>query len=134
MFYSGTKFTSFDDHPGQFNCTGHGKKKRCSTASGNYMILQSVWTEVAKRLDLKDFSPFNQDIAALYLLNEKGALEDIERGDIKLAMKKAGDIWATIPGSRFGESTKTEESLIKFYKKRYAHYSRYMNSSGGWLW
>jgi len=48
---------------------------------------------------LKDFSPKSQDIAAVALLAQNGALPHVLKGDIPTAVKKSGGTWASLPSA-----------------------------------
>lgn len=104
-------FSSFVDHPrvrtfetydGQFIKNG---KIDYTTAAGAYQIVESTWDPVAKRLGLTDFTPRNQDIAALALIEGRGALEDVVAGRFEQAVSKCRKEWASLPGSTYGQPT-----------------------------
>ena len=54
---------------------------------------------------LKDFSPKSQDaVAALQRIKEeRGALPMIDRGDIRQAIDRCSNIWASLPGAGYGQ-------------------------------
>ena len=52
-----------------------------------------------KQLGLKDFSPKSQDAVALQQIKERGALPMIDRGDIRQAIDRCSNIWASLPGA-----------------------------------
>ena len=56
-----------DDHPRISVTRTLGGKPITSTAAGAYQFLSRTWDECAKALDLHDFSPPNQDRAAVSL-------------------------------------------------------------------
>ena len=47
---------------------------------------------------LKDFSPKSQDAVALQQIKERGALPMIDRGDIRQAIDRCSNIWASTAG------------------------------------
>lgn len=98
--YTGTKFSSFQDHPRQMRCGRRYGKKLCSDAAGRYQFLSTTWDRFAKKFGVKDFSPHNQDLMAIELIREKGALEDIEAGRVEPAVRKLAYIWPSF--RRFG--------------------------------
>ncbi len=81
------KFASLEDHPRtpvKFN-----KKGDKSTAAGMYQLLGKTWDEQKKKLGLDDFSPQNQQRAAIGVLKQTGALEHVVKGDFEAAKEKA---------------------------------------------
>jgi muramidase (phage lysozyme) len=107
--YTGTKFASFSDHPREMRCGRRYGQKLCSDAAGRYQFLSTTWDRFAKKFSLTDFSPQNQDIVAIELIREKGALEDIEAGRLEPAVRKLAYIWPSF--RRFGGSV--ESSMPK---------------------
>ena len=49
------------------------------------------------------FSPENRDAVALQQIKERGALPMIDRGDIRQAIDRCGNIWASLPGAGYGQ-------------------------------
>jgi muramidase (phage lysozyme) len=107
--YTGTKFASFNDHPRELKCGRRYGKKLCSDAAGRYQFLSTTWDRFAKKFGVKDFSPQNQDLMAIELIREKGALGDVEAGRFEPAVRKLAYIWPSF--RRFGGSV--ESSLPK---------------------
>ena len=56
-----------------------------------------------KQLGLKDFSPKSQDAVALQQIKERGALPMIDRSDIRQAIDRCSNIWASLPGAGYGQ-------------------------------
>ena len=54
-----------------------------------------------QQLGLKDFSPKSQDAVALQQIKERGALPMIDRGDIRQAIDRCSNIWASL-GAGYG--------------------------------
>ena len=50
----------------------------------------------------KDFSPKSQDAVAQQI-KERGALPMIDRGDIRQAIDRCSNIWASLPGAGYGQ-------------------------------
>lgn len=107
--YTGTKFTSFQDHPREMRCGRRYGKKLCSDAAGRYQFLSTTWDRFAKKFAVRDFSPENQDLMAIELIREKGALGDVEAGRLEPAVRKLAYIWPSF--RRFGGSV--ESSMPK---------------------
>ena len=71
----------------------------------------------AKQLGLKDFSPKSQDAVALQQIKERGALPMIDRGDIRQAIDRCSNIWASLPGAGYGQFEHKADSLIAKFKE-----------------
>lgn len=82
-----------------------------TTAAGRYQFLSDTWNGVAKQLGLKDFSPKNQDIAAVALLAQNGALPSVLKGDFKTAVQKSGSTWASLPSSPYAQPKRSWKDL-----------------------
>ncbi len=82
-----------------------------TTAAGRYQFLKDTWDGVAKDLGLKDFSPKNQDIAAVALLAQNGALPSVLKGDFKTAVQKSGSTWASLPSSPYAQPKRSWKDL-----------------------
>ena len=118
IFYGGSKFQSFRDHPvitgekkgiplSDAMCAAAGLKPGCvSTAAGAYQLIKPTWVRMRDKLNLPDFSPLSQDRAAVGLLEEIGAIDLIFAGDIEGAIHKASRIWASLPGSTAQQNPK----------------------------
>ena len=90
VIVGGELFTDYSDHPQ----TCHAKPKLKSGA-GRYQLLLCWWDAYRKQLGLKDFSPKSQDAVALQQIKERGALPMIDRGDIRQAIDRCSNIWAS---------------------------------------
>ena len=90
VIVGGELFTDYSDHPRKL-VTLNPKLK--STSAGRYQLLpvggmpQAAW--------LKDFSRKSQDAVALQQIKERGALPMIDRGDIRQAIDRCSNIWAS---------------------------------------
>lgn len=110
---------SFADHPtvtGEWAgeklpdamCAGAGFGPGCvSTAAGAFQIIKPTWLRLKEKLNLSDFSPANQDAAAVQLLRECGAYQKLTQGDFAGAVAAARKTWASLPGSNVGQPTKS---------------------------
>lgn len=107
----GGQFGTFEDHPANLGWRGWQMPAQMainagfpggvafSTAAGAYQMTRPTWNRVAARLGLSDFSPENQDIAAWFLIGEKGAQVDVLAGRVATAIAKLGKLWASLPGA-----------------------------------
>lgn len=101
MIVGGQTFNSFADHPrikGKCWTTAKGTRL-CSTAAGAYQITQTSWDETRAKMGLPDFTPKNQDLAALGRIAYRGALPAVIAGDLATAIKKLRLEWTSLPGA-----------------------------------
>ena len=103
----GKLFDSFDDHPRKIQTIRFGQQEIHSTAAGAYQFLTATWDRCAKALDLPDFSPECQDRAAIYLIEQRKALPDIEQGRLREALERCSWEWASLPPSRYNQPVKS---------------------------
>lgn len=109
----GGVFQSYDDHPRRLiDLPSLGVK---STAAGAYQFLARTWDGCREALGLPDFSPASQDLAAVYLIHGRGALDDVLAGDIATAIGKCAKEWASLPGSPYGQPTLTMPKALAVY-------------------
>ena len=120
--YPNVSFVGFEDHPQIVICSSSLGMTICSSAAGRYMFLYKTWKQLARILGLKDFSPGNQDLGAIYLLWQHDALDDILHGRFERAVRKVCDIWASFPGSSYGQPQKRMKDLKKLFEERLQYY------------
>lgn len=118
--YGGSTFSDYSKHPNR-RITAGGYT---STAAGGYQFLYGTWVGIANKLGLSDFSPRSQDIAALELTAERGALNYILKGDLVSALKTLGCAWASLPYSGCRQNEKSLASVT-------AKFNSYVGSGGG---
>lgn len=102
--FGGSTFDDTSKHPGtlrEFTQTD-GKKNKTS-AHGAYQFLKPTWDDVASKLQLPDFSPRSQDLAALELIRRNGSLDDVLAGRFDAAVKRDGKTWASLPSSPYAQ-------------------------------
>lgn len=121
-FCNDGKIESFKDHPRKKCCNKVGDRIICATAAGRYMFLQKTWDWIQEKLDLHDFSPLNQDLAALYLLNISGATAEILNNNIQQAIAKSSRFWAPMPGNNYNQPQTKLDELLALYRKRLIFY------------
>lgn len=117
--YGGGTFTSYKDHPDKvISASGIA-----SSAAGRYQFLTPTWDGARKALNLPDFSPTSQDKAAIYLIQGRSALADVDSGNIDAFLDKCSYEWASLPPYRYpGQGTKTTADCKKYYAERLAYY------------
>ncbi len=115
-------FSGFKTHPGFIFVKKRSGRVGKYSASGRYMFLIKTWDYLSKRLGLHDFGPVNQDIGAIALLAEKGALSVLLKNDFERAVSLANKTWATFPGSPYGQKTTPMSELKRLYNDRILYY------------
>lgn len=93
-----------------------GKRNRTS-AAGKYQITASTWKGLQKQHGFTDFGEESQDLAAIALLKENGALEHILKGDMRTAIQKAGKTWASLPSSTAPQHTRSWDFVLNHLKE-----------------
>lgn len=120
-------FSSYKDHPRIRIRSG----SLVSSAAGRYQFLDTTWDDFARRFGYKSFQPKNQDDAALRYtadghplstIRNSNARTDVNAGRIETAINKCNGIWASFPGSPYGQPVKTMAQMLRFYESRYDYY------------
>lgn len=115
LLYGGGLFASLSRHP-QITV----RRRYVSAAAGAYQFLPPTWNRVARRLGLRDFGPRNQDMAALYLVERRGALATLDRHGLNgRVLDRLAPEWASLPNRRgasaYGQPVKSAQELQQFY-------------------
>lgn len=109
-------FSGWSDHPRQVMCSGG----LCSDAAGRYQILSTTWDDVVQpSLRLPDFSPTSQDKAGLFLVKNRGvnnAERQLSYAEFESAIYKLNLEWASLPGSPYGQPTRSMAELWQKYQ------------------
>ena len=115
VIVGGELFTDYSDHPRKLVTlkpkTQINRRRDC------YQLLSRWWDAYRKQFGLKDFSPKSQDAVALQQIKERGALPMIDRGDIRQAIDRCSNIWASLPGAGYGQFEHKADSLIAKFKE-----------------
>lgn len=101
------EIADFSDHPAltgewpgePLDNLGPTYAGKVSTAAGRYQIIRPTWKGCKRALGLTDFEPDSQDAAALYIVQEAGALDDVKAGRFDDAVAKCAGQWASLPGA-----------------------------------
>jgi muramidase (phage lysozyme) len=75
------------------------------TAAGAYQIIGTTWNRVSQILDIKNFTPADQDRIASFLIGEASATADIEAGNLTKAIRELNGTWRALAG---GSQTRTD--------------------------
>lgn len=114
--FGGGQFSNMNDHPRQLHPFKQTDgKTKYSSAAGRYQFKASTWDDAVKALGLKDFSPQSQDLAALWLIQQKGQLENVVSGNFQDATKGLGGVWASLPSSKYLQPKRSNEEMSAFY-------------------
>lgn len=133
VMFGGSLFHSFDRHPDRVNRTpGYA-----SAAAGAYQFMPFTWSLVSRSLGLVGFHPENQDQAALFLIQRRGALHLADRGELtpELAARLAPE-WASFPTlagrSYYGQPVKRYAELRAFYEQNLAQLRNPVSEDVAW--
>lgn len=116
--YGNTKI-GLDKYPNRkFAIRNKNGSTSSASASGAYQINKVTWNDIAPKLGLTDFGRDAQDAAAIYLMKQRGMLDDVLNGYIATAIQKMGDknVWAAMPSHK--QATVTWDQA----KKHFADY------------
>lgn len=94
VIYGGGHFFTWVRHPHVRVTAG----RYTSDAAGRYQFLGSTWDGLVRQYGFPDFSPHVQDLGAVALLNQCGALRRLLNNDFAGAVNAAKGIWPSLPG------------------------------------
>ena len=114
VMVGGSLFESYADHPRK---VVHVKANLYSSAAGRYQLLSRYFDVYKTQLQLPDFGPESQDAIALQQIRESRALADIDAGRIYWAMTRCNRIWASLPGSPYGQKTRAPAQCRKEFER-----------------
>ena len=90
-------------------------KKKTTTAAGAYQFTNKTWNGLVGQLGLEDFGETSQDIGALALLDQAGALDAVLQGDFQNAINKSGGVWASLPSSNYKQPKKSWDFANQYF-------------------
>ena len=96
-----------------------------TTAAGRYQFLNGTWNGLQKQYGFRDFSPQNQDMGAIALIAQQGALNDVMSGNWNGATNKLGKTWASLPSSQYKQGKRSQGFADKFFGGQSAQQSEY---------
>ncbi len=126
--YGGGTFINMTDHPaitGEWTgkaltaqqCYGAGLTPPCkSTAAGAYQFTKPTWQWIKLRIGVTGFGKTDQDLGAIDELRFHNALDDVIAGNIQQAIQKLDGVWASLPGSQYGQPTAELNDWLDEYK------------------
>ena len=113
VIVGGELFTDYSDHPRKLVTLNPKLKSTGAPDATSFFPVGGVTAQLGS----KDFSPKSQDAVALQQIKER-ALPMIDRGDIRQAIDRCSNIWASLPGAGYGQFEHKADSLIANSKKR----------------
>ncbi len=114
VMVGGKLFSDYSKHPGQL--VWLPRYKINSSAAGRYQFLRGTWASIVKNYGfIGRFIPEAQDLAAIKLLIECGAMPFIQSGQIQRAIAKAAPIWASLPGAGYGQREHKLAQMLEIY-------------------
>lgn len=109
--FGGGRIDDLSRHPNKvWGRTGDGP----TTATGRYQFIGSTFNNLQKKYGLKDFGEESQDLAAIALIAEKGALNDVMSGNIDTANRKLSKTWASLP---YNNSPHQKQRTVQDFEK-----------------
>lgn len=106
-------FSSYKDHPRRLiKLPSLGIE---STAAGRYQLLARYFDTYKRLLHLPDFGPMSQDEIAIRQIKECEAFEKVQAGDFAAAVTLCSRIWASLPGSPYGQHVNKLAELKGYY-------------------
>ncbi len=114
--FGGELVESMSDHPRKAVTRRLGGRPITSTAAGAYQFLSRTWDECRAALQLPDFLPPSQDLAAVFLIRRRRALEHVIAGRLDEAIAACAREWASLPGSPYGQPVKTMAQCRAVYE------------------
>ena len=79
-------------------------KTNYTTAAGRYQFLNKTWNGLARQYGFRDFGTRNQDLGAVALIAQRGAINDVLNGNWQSAVGKLGKEWASLPSSTYAQN------------------------------
>ena len=86
-----------------------------SNASGRYQFMLRDYLHYKTLLHMPDFGPDSQDLWAIQLIRERGALPLIDIGNFELAVARVSNLWASLPGAGYDQHENHIDDLATAY-------------------
>ena len=114
VIVGGELFTDYSDHPRKL-VTLNPKLK--STGAGRYQLLSVGGMPTASNSLKGLLSEKSGQHVALQQIKERGALPMIDRGDIRQAIDRCSNIWASLPGAGYGQFEHKADADCRKFKE-----------------
>ena len=113
VIVGGELFTDYSDHPRKLVTLNPKLKSTGAGLSASFPLVgclpQAAWPE--RLLSEKSGR------CGVRQIKERGALPMIDRGDIRQAIDRCSNIWASLPGAGYGQFEHKADSLIAKFKE-----------------
>lgn len=114
--FGNERFNNLGAHPNvRKEFTQTDGRKNYTTAAGRYQFLNGTWGNLQKQYGFRDFSPQSQDLGAIALIAQRGALNDVMNGNWNGATGKLGKEWASLPSSQYKQGKRSQDFANKFF-------------------
>jgi muramidase (phage lysozyme) len=92
--------------------------KYTSSAAGRYQFLGNIWKSFATKagIPVEEFTPQNQDKIIYDELMRRGLDKTLQAGNLDQALQKTNKVWASLPGSSYGQPTTGRANWERHYK------------------
>lgn len=111
--FGGRRISDLSAHPEKlYTFRQTDGKINQTSAHGAYQFLTKTWKGAQNALGLPDFSQKSQDIAALYLMQQRGSFPEIEKGDVAGWAYKNRNEWASLPASPYAQPTRSSNFVL----------------------
>ena len=115
VIVGGELFTDYPDHPRKLvTLKLQNSNQQAPDATSFFSRAGGMPTA---RSQPERLSPKSRDAVALQQIKERGALPMIDRGDIRQAIDRCSNIWASLPGAGYGQFEHMSDSLIAKFKE-----------------
>ena len=98
VIVGGELFTDYSDHPRKLVTLNPKLSNRRRTLPASVTVMPYCKASWPGKI-----SSESQDAVALQQIKERGALLMIDRGDIRQAIDRCSNIWASLPGAGYGQ-------------------------------
>ena len=113
--FGGGRLQNLADHPRySMGFTQTDGKRNTTSAAGRYQFIKGTWDGLARQYGFRDFGPQSQDLGAVALLAQNGALPYVLKGDWSNAIARSGRTWASLPSSTYAQPTKSWQKVQAF--------------------
>jgi muramidase (phage lysozyme) len=112
MVNGGGRMDGFQKHPWENVPTTRGAR-----ACGAYQFLGTTWGGLCRQYEFADFGPESQDLGAIALIQERGALQDVIAGRFEAAVGKLRSVWTSLPGASESSASWTMDKARAVFLK-----------------